>query len=81
MILACDSPFKTGYTCLGQNSPRPTREENIFDLLITNKPGMIKFSNSVPGISDQCVIVSQLVFELSYSRTKPRPVRQFKNAN
>ena len=60
---------------------KTTREETILDLLITNKPGLIKSSHSVPGISDHCAVVTGLDIDPSYRRTKPRPVRQFKNAN
>ena len=67
---------KPRYTCLG-----PTREKNILDLLITNKPGLIKSSHSVPGISDHCAVVTKLDIDPPYRRTKPRPVRQFKKAN
>ena len=59
----------------------PTREENILDLRITNKPGLIKSSHSVPGISDHCAVVTELDIDPPYLRTKPRPVRQFKKAN
>ena len=51
------------------------------DLLITNKPGLIKSSHSVPGISDHCAVVTELDIDPPYRRTKPRPVRQFKKAN
>ena len=66
---------------LAQIHKEPTREENILDLLITNKPGLIKSSHSVPGISDQCAVVTELDIDQPYRRTKPCPVRQFKNAN
>ena len=49
--------------------------------MITNKPGLIKYSYSVPGISDHCAAVTELDIDPPYSRTKPRPVRQFKKAN
>ena len=54
---------------LAQIHKQPTREGNIFNLMITKKPGLIKSSHSVPlpGISDH--------------RTEPRLVCQFKNAN
>ena len=65
---------------LAQIHKEPTREENILDLLITNKPGLIKSSHSVPGISDHCAVVTELVIDPPYRRTKPRPVRQFKKA-
>ena len=66
---------------LAQIHKEPTREENILDLLITNKPGLIKSSQSEPGISDHCAVVTELDIDQPYRRTKPRSVRQFKNAN
>ena len=66
---------------LAQIHKEPTWEENILDLLITNKPGLIKSSHSVPGISDHCAVVTELDIDPPYRRTKPRPVRQFKKAN
>ena len=66
---------------LAQIHQEPTREENILELLITNKPGLIKSAHSVPGISDHCAVVTELDIDPPYSCTKPCPVRQFKNAN
>ena len=68
---------------LAQIHKEPTREENILDLLITNKPGLIKSSHSVPGISDHCrpTVVTELDIDPPYRCTKLRLVRQFKNAN
>ena len=66
---------------LAQIHKEPTREENILDLLITSKPGLIKPSHSVPGISDHCAVVTELDIDPPYRRTKPRPVRQFKKVN
>ena len=47
----------------------PTREENILDLLITNKPGLIKSSHSVclPGISEHCAVVTELDIDPPYT--------------
>ena len=42
---------------LAQIHKEPAREENILDLVITNKPGLIKSSHSVTGISDHCCCV------------------------
>ena len=42
---------------LAQIHKEPTREENILDLLITNKPGLIK--------SSQCVSAKMLIGKLS----------------
>ena len=64
---------------LAQIHKEPTREENILDLLITNKPGLS--SHSVNGISDHCAVMTELDNDPPYHRTKPSPVRQFKNDN
>ena len=40
-----------GDHALTQVQKEPTRDKNILDLCITNKPGLIKSSRSVPGIS------------------------------
>ena len=66
---------------LAQIHKEPAREENILDFLMTNKPGLIKSSHSVPGISDHCAVVTELDIDPPYRRTKPGPVRQFKKAN
>ena len=66
---------------LAQIHKEPTREENILDLLIKNKPGLIKSSLSVPGISDHFAVVTELDIDPPFRRTKPRPVHQFKKAN
>ena len=43
---------------LAQIHKEPTREENILDLRFTNKPGLIKSSHSVPGISNHCAVMT-----------------------
>ena len=66
---------------LSQIHQEPTREKNILDLLITNRPGLIKCPPSVPGISDHCAVGTELDIDPPYRQyrgTKPRPVRQFK---
>ena len=55
------------------NLLEPTREENILDLLITNKLGLIKSSHSVPGISDHCAVVTELDIDPPYRRITPPP--------
>ena len=63
---------------LAQIHKEPTTEENILDLLITNKLGLIKSSHSVPGITDHCAVVTELDIDPPYRRTNPA---QFKKAN
>ena len=56
---------------LAQIHEEPSREENILDLLITNEPGLIKSSHSVPGISDHCAVVTELDIDLPPYKTPP----------
>jgi len=66
---------------LTQVHKEPTREQNVLDLAITNKPGLTKSSRSVPGISDHCAVLVESDIDPPYRRSVPRPVRQFKKAN
>ena len=58
---------------LAQIHKEPAREENILDLLITNKPALIKSSHSVPGISDHCAVV--LLWILTHPTVVPNPTQ------
>ena len=66
---------------LTQVQKEPTRDKNILDLCITNKPGFIKSSRSVPGISDHCAVLTEADINPPYRRSTARPVRQFKKAS
>ena len=66
---------------LAQIHKEPTREENILDLLITKKTGLIKSSHSVPGISDHCAVVTELDIDPPYRRTKLAQCVSSKKAN
>ena len=54
-------------------SPRP--------VCITDKPGLIKSSRSVPRISDHCAVLTEANINPPYRRSTARPVRQFKKAS
>ena len=58
---------------LAQIHKDQTREENILDLLITNKHGLIKSSHSVPGISDHCAAVTKL--DIAHPTVVPNPTQ------
>ena len=66
---------------LTQVQKEPTRDKNILDLCLTNKPGLIKSSRSVPGISDHCAVLTEADINRPYRRSTARPVRQFKKAS
>ena len=66
---------------LTQVQKEPTRDKNILDLCITNKPGLIKSSRSVPGILDHCAVLTESDINRPYRRSTARPVHQFKKAS
>ena len=66
---------------LTQVQKEPTRDKNILDLCITNKPGLLKSSRSVPGISDHCAVLTESDLNPPYRRATARQVRQFKKAS
>ena len=48
-----------GLHSLEQQQMEPTREKNILDLFCTNKPGLVKSCQTIPGISDhECVLAN-----------------------
>ena len=65
---------------LTQVQKEPTRDKNILDLCITNKPGLIKSSRRFPGISDHCAVLTADI-NTPYRRSTARPVCQFKKAS
>ena len=66
---------------LTQVQKEPTRDKNILDLCITNKPGLIKSSRSLPEIADHCAVLTEAIINPPYRRSTARPVRQFKKAS
>ena len=63
---------------LPQIHKKPTKEENILDLLITNIPDLIKYFHSVPGILNHCAVVTELDIDPSYRCTKPQSVKKMR---
>ena len=56
---------------LGQIHNETNKEDNILDLLIKKKPGLIKASHSAPGILDHYYAVTKLDIDPYYRCTKP----------
>ena len=48
---------------------------------IKSKPGLIKSSRSVPGISDHCAVLTEAEINPPYRRSTARPVRQFRKSS
>ena len=60
-----------------QIQPDATRESCILDLYFTNKPGLIKSHNTIPGISDHHMIV----VDSDINQEKPRKVFTIRKAD
>ena len=58
-----------------------TRQENVLDLVFTDNPSLIKNSQSIPGISDHAMVVTDSDVKPIYNKQKPRKVYLFSKAN
>ena len=66
---------------LHQIQDKPTRGENILDLLFTNNPSLIKYTDVVPGISDHEIVIIDQDIKPAYNKKPRRKVYRFKQAN
>ena len=66
---------------LTQVHSQPTRQENVLDLVFTDNPTLIKNSQSIPGISDHAMVVTDSDVKPIYNKQKPRKVYLFSKAN
>ena len=66
---------------LTQVHDQPTRQENILDLVFTDNPSLVKHSQSIPGISDHAMVVTDSDVKPVYNKQKPRKVYLFSKAN
>ena len=60
---------------------KPTREDNLLDLVFTTNPTLIKSSSNTPGISDHDIVVVDSDTKPFYSKQKPRKCFLFSKAN
>ena len=65
---------------LTQIHDQATREDNILDLVFTSNPSLVKNSASTPGISDHCILATDVEIEPQRVKEKPRRVFQWNKA-
>lgn len=53
---------------LNQIHDKPTRDDNILDLVFTNNPPLIKSSRNAPGISDHDIIITDAITKPHYCK-------------
>ena len=59
----------------------PTRESNLLDLFFTNKPGLVKSSISIPGISDHEIVLTDCSIKPLINKQQPRRIHLWKRAD
>ena len=66
---------------MSQMVEEPTREKNILDLFITNRPSLMKSCSVVPGLSDHHMVVTQNYITAQRRKPIPRKIYLWKRAN
>ena len=66
---------------LSQVHDQPTRDNNLLDLVFTNNPSIVKTSTSIPGISDQAMVVTDTDIIPQHIKQKPCKIYIFSKAN
>jgi hypothetical protein len=68
-------------TGLCQLIEKPTRNDNILDLMITNFPNQVPRTEILPGISDHDIVFLEFNIAPKKLKEKPRQAPIYKNAN
>ena len=66
---------------LTQVQDKPTRENNLRDLIFTTSPSLIKSTANAPGISDHDIVVVDSDTRPFYAKQRPRKWFAFSRAN
>ncbi len=67
---------------LSQMQREPTRDSNILDLFLVNKPGCVKNVTTIPGISDHTgIILTDCDIKPTFPKSQPREISLFSRAN
>ena len=62
---------------LEQIQREPSREQAVLDLYCTNRPGLLKSSNTVPGISDHNIITVDFSIRSQQPKKPKRTIKQW----
>ena len=66
---------------LDQVHREATREDRILDLFCTNKPGLVKSSHSIPGISDHHAVLTDICIKAQVNKKPPRKITLWSKAH
>jgi hypothetical protein len=59
----------------------PTRQQNILDLILTNHPGKVIRTDTIPGISDHDIVYTEFDLRPVKLQQKPRTIPLYNKAN
>jgi len=59
----------------------PTRNENILDIIFTNRPSFINYCNVIPGISDHEAFLTSFMAQAVYHKESDRKRYLWSRAN
>ena len=65
---------------LTQMQQEPTRNNDILDLFCTNKPGLVRYTQTIPGFSDHDFIVVDCDLRPQFIKNMPRKVYTYSRA-
>ena len=60
---------------------KPTHDQNILDLFLTNHPTLVTNSDILPRLSDHDIPVVDTLLKAIHTKQKPRSVHQYKKAD
>ena len=66
---------------LTQSNHKPTRNDNILDLVCTTNPDLITYVTTAGGMSDHEIVISIGDMKAKTTKKKPRRVYIYKNGN
>ena len=66
---------------LHQMQLKPTRQDSVLDLFMTNKPALVKEVSVLPGISDHDIVVVDTKHRMDINRKAPRNIKQWSKAD
>ena len=66
---------------LEQLQEEPTREDALLDLYCTNRPGLFKDINTIPGFSDHHIVIADSDIQARRTTKPRRPIRQWSKAD
>ena len=67
--------------CFEQVQLKPSRGNNILDLVLTNRPSLVNTVSLLPGIADHDIICTDTYIKPKFKKSKKRLIHHFHKAN